>query len=120
MFQYNLLWPRQGPVNKDTRKGIELNQYINKRAVIQLIQIKGLPARLFGPTVKAVCWNIAFCLRAVLLLFIAGEVMRTCVNYHITLITVFGLLCLFVSLKIFFFFYLFKIICLHIRILEST
>ena len=28
--------------------------------------MRGLLARLFGLTVKAVCWNIAFCLRAVL------------------------------------------------------
>ena len=27
--------------------------------------MRGLPARLFGPTVKAVCWTIAFYLRAV-------------------------------------------------------
>ena len=27
--------------------------------------MRRLPVRLFGPTVKAVCWNIAFCLRAV-------------------------------------------------------
>ena len=25
--------------------------------------MRGLPARLFGPTVKAVCWNIARCQR---------------------------------------------------------
>ena len=27
--------------------------------------MRGLPAILFGPTVKAVCWNIAFSLKAV-------------------------------------------------------
>ena len=27
--------------------------------------MRGLPERLFGPTVKAICWNIACCLRAV-------------------------------------------------------
>ena len=27
--------------------------------------MKRLPAMTFGPTVKAVCWNIAFCLRGV-------------------------------------------------------
>ena len=27
--------------------------------------MRGLPARLFGPTVRAVCWNINFCQRAV-------------------------------------------------------
>ena len=26
--------------------------------------MRGLPVRLFGPTAKAVCWNIAFYLRA--------------------------------------------------------
>ena len=27
--------------------------------------MRELSVRLFGPTVKAVCWNIAFCLNAV-------------------------------------------------------
>ena len=27
--------------------------------------MRGLPARVFGPTVKSVCWNIVFFLRAI-------------------------------------------------------
>ena len=27
--------------------------------------MRGLPVSLFGPIVRAVCWNIDFCLRAV-------------------------------------------------------
>ena len=59
-----MLWPCLGPKIK-TQERNWVKQIYQQRTVIQHIQMRGLLGRLFGPIVKAVCWNIAFCLRAV-------------------------------------------------------
>ena len=53
-----------GARNKDTREEVSKTNILRKN-IYKHIQIRGLPVKLFNPTVRALSWNIDFYLRAV-------------------------------------------------------